>query len=73
LPAAQEVGGEILFRLRILNSVWILILAVEGKLPPCCNPCVKSAATRVCWGFNLIYLVVGLVVSHFVCLSLKKQ
>jgi hypothetical protein len=23
--------------------------------------------------FNLIYLVVGLVLSHFICFSLKKQ
>jgi hypothetical protein len=51
LPAAGEVGGQILFRLRVLNYVWILIPAVENKGPPCCNACVWSIATRVLLGF----------------------
>jgi hypothetical protein len=29
LPAVGEVGDEILFRLSVLNSLWILVLAVE--------------------------------------------
>jgi hypothetical protein len=33
LLASQEASGEILFRLRILNSVWILILAIESEVP----------------------------------------
>jgi hypothetical protein len=51
LPAAGEVGGEITFKLRVLNTVWILIPAVEGKGPPCCNACVGSVTTRVLLGF----------------------
>jgi hypothetical protein len=50
-----EVGGEILFRLCILNSVSILVLATEGKRPPCGNMCVSSIATRVLLGFNLLH------------------
>jgi hypothetical protein len=33
LQGAQEIGGEILFRLCIVNSVWILVLATEGEQP----------------------------------------
>jgi hypothetical protein len=32
-----QVGGEILFRVDVLNSVWILVPTVEGKGPPCCK------------------------------------
>jgi hypothetical protein len=35
LPAVGEVGGEILFRLRVLSSVWILVPAAEAKGPSC--------------------------------------
>jgi hypothetical protein len=31
LPVVSEEGGGILFRLRILNSIWILVLAIEDK------------------------------------------
>jgi hypothetical protein len=31
LKVISKVGGEILLRLRILNSVWILVPAAEGK------------------------------------------
>jgi hypothetical protein len=65
LPAVGEVGDEILFRLRVLNSVGILVLAVEIKGPPCCNGCVGRVATRVLLGF-LVYCVVGFVLPHFV-------
>jgi hypothetical protein len=47
LSAACEVGGEIVFRSRVLNSVWILYPAVEAKGPHCCNGCVRSVSTRV--------------------------
>jgi hypothetical protein len=42
LSAVSEVGGGILFRLLIRNSVWILVLAVEGEGPPRCDVCVRS-------------------------------
>jgi hypothetical protein len=54
LPVVGEVGGEILFKLRVLNSVWILVLAIEGMGLPSCNGCVGSVATRVLLGFNFI-------------------
>jgi hypothetical protein len=56
LPAVGEVGGEILFRLRILHSIWILIPAVEGKGPPCCNGYVGSFAKWVLVGFYFMWL-----------------
>jgi hypothetical protein len=46
LPAVSEVGCEILFRLPILISVWILVLTVEVEGTPRCEVCVRSAATR---------------------------
>lgn len=46
LPAVSEVCGEILFRLLILISVWILILAVESEGTSHCKVCVRSVATR---------------------------
>jgi hypothetical protein len=61
LPVACKVGGEILFRLLVLNSIWILVLTVADKGPPCCNTGVRSVATRV-----LIYYVLELVFPHFV-------
>jgi hypothetical protein len=39
---------------RVLNSVWILVPAVEGKGPPCCNGCVGNVATSVLVGFYFI-------------------
>jgi hypothetical protein len=62
---AGEVGNEILFRFRILNSAWILVPTVEGKGLPCCNGCVRFIATRVFPGV-LLYHVVGFVLVHFV-------
>jgi hypothetical protein len=55
LPAASDVGGEIPFRLRLLNSVWILVPAVKAKGPSCSNACVGSAPQGFCWGFNLLH------------------
>jgi hypothetical protein len=46
LPMVSLVGGGILFRLLIPNSVWILVLAVEGERLPHCDVCVGSVATR---------------------------
>jgi hypothetical protein len=57
LPAVGEVGGEILFRLRVLNCVWILFPAVEDKGPHSCNWCVGSVSTRVLMDF---YISIGL-------------
>jgi hypothetical protein len=37
LPASQEVGAEILFRLCSLNSVWIPVQAFEGEELLYCN------------------------------------
>jgi hypothetical protein len=54
LPAVGEVGREILFRLRVLNSVSILVPAVEDMGPPSCNGCVGSIATR---GFLGVYFI----------------
>jgi hypothetical protein len=42
LPAVGEVNAEILFSLRVLNSVWIFVQAVETKGPLCCNGRVES-------------------------------
>jgi hypothetical protein len=47
LPAVSEVGGGILFRLLILNSVLTLILAVEGKGLRHYDACLWSIATRL--------------------------
>jgi hypothetical protein len=50
LPAVSEVGGKILFRLHIINSVWTLVSAG----PPCIKECVRSVATRTLVGFYII-------------------
>jgi hypothetical protein len=57
-----EVGGGILFRLLILNSVWIIILAVEGEGPPLYNASQERYNKVV---GVLYYYVVGLVLPHF--------
>jgi hypothetical protein len=49
LLAASEVGGGILLRLLALNSIKILILAVEREGPSFCNACVGSVTTRFVW------------------------
>jgi hypothetical protein len=54
LPRVGEVGGEILFGLRVLNSVWILLPAVEGKGPLCFNGCVGTVATRGLLGYHFV-------------------
>jgi hypothetical protein len=54
LPAVGEVGVEILFRLHVLISVWILVPAVERKGPPCSNGCVGSVAAKVLVGFYYV-------------------
>jgi hypothetical protein len=51
LPAVNEGGGGILFRLCMLNSFWILVPVVEGEGLPTCNERVGSIATRVLLGF----------------------
>jgi hypothetical protein len=51
LPSVSEVGGEILYRLLILNSVWILVLAIEGEGTSHCEACVRSVATRFAGAF----------------------
>jgi hypothetical protein len=58
LTAVGEMGGEILFRLSVLSSVWILVPAVEGEGPTCCNGCVGSVVTTILVGF---YFIVWLV------------
>jgi hypothetical protein len=45
LPAVGKVGGEIMLRLCIQNSVWILVQAVEGERPPCCT--IDSAGVLI--------------------------
>jgi hypothetical protein len=42
------------WRGRWWNSVWILVPAVEGNGPPCCNGCVGFVATRVLLEFYYI-------------------
>jgi hypothetical protein len=55
LPVVGKVGSEIMFRLRVLNTVWILLSAVEAKGLPCCNGAVRRVATKVFyWGFILL-------------------
>jgi hypothetical protein len=71
LPAVSKVGGGILFRLLILNSVWILVLVVEDKGPPHCDACVRSVATSFARGLS--YYVVGLVLPHFGCNEFDKH
>jgi hypothetical protein len=63
LPVVSKVCGGILFRLLILNSVWILVLAFEGKGLPLCDVCGRSVPTN--FSGVLYYYVVGLVLSHF--------
>jgi hypothetical protein len=51
-PTVSEVGGEnFFFMMGVLNSVWILVPAVEGEEPPCCNVRVGRVATWVLLGF----------------------
>jgi hypothetical protein len=46
---------KILFRSCVLNSVWILILAVESKGLPCYNGYVGALQQGFLWGFILLY------------------
>lgn len=64
MPAVSEVGGEVLFRLCVLNFVWILIPTVEAKGQCCGNGCWEHCNK----GFSevLFYCVLGLVLPHFV-------
>jgi hypothetical protein len=64
LPAIGEVCGEILFRLRVLNSVWILALAFEIKDRLVATG-VSGALQQGFCGVSFYY-VVGLVLPHFV-------
>lgn len=59
LPVVSMGSGEILFKWYILNSVWILVQAVEGKRPPCCSrqgsSCMLGAMQqRYCWHFIIL-------------------
>jgi hypothetical protein len=50
-------GGEILFMLRVLNPVWILVSAAEGKGPLCCNRCVGNVVARILvWFYFIMWL-----------------
>jgi hypothetical protein len=60
LSEVGEVVSKTLFWLRLLNSVWILVSAVEGVA----TLCVGSVATRILMGF-LCYYLFGLAADPF--------
>jgi hypothetical protein len=69
LVSAGEIDGDILFRLRVLSSFRILLMATEGE-----EPTLQWVFRERCnndFGGILFYCVVGLVLPHFVRLSYK--